>query len=214
MRRRSVLRAIRMKKPDRAVICVLLLAFLFFAGGVIGHLCSKNCSESYRSAFQEYLWNYCLLYESGDVEIPLLRCVFLYFGNICLVVLLGFSALGLVLIPVVSGCFGFVSFYTASCFAQTFGSPGVFLAAALTALRLVFTLPCFFLMACEALPLSLRLALLAKGHGKGVETVSYSGRYFILLAICSVILCVGMCFERFLTPQLFQIVMEKLGFVV
>ena len=211
MRRRSVLRAIRMKKPDAAAVCLLMLAVLFLIGGIAGSVYSQTCGDTANTAFREYLSDYCVLYEQGMVSVSLKRSLLLYFASTCLAFLLGFSSLGIVLIPMLSAGFGFISFYTASCFAQAFGSTGILLAAALTAVRLLFTLPTFFLVACEAFPISLRLALLTLGRGKRAESVIYAGKYIVLFLICIVVLCFGVCCERLLTPVLFRSAATQVG---
>ncbi len=213
MRRHSVLRMIRMKKPDGKTVTLLILAVLFLLGGLAGDLYSRNCDEAVRASFHEYLVDYCLLYDRNGVNTPLFRCVVLYFGYICIAFLLGFSSLGVVLTPVLSAAFGFSSFYIVSCFAQTFGGSGVFLAAALIAVRLLFTMPSFFLVASESLPLSLRLAVLTAGRGKRIEPVFYNSRYFIIFVICLAILCVGVCCERLLTPLLFRTAVGKIKMI-
>lgn len=210
MRRHSVLRTIRMKKPGRTAVSLTLLAVLFLLGGIVGDLYSKACDEAAASAFREYLADYCFLYDRSSVNTPLLRCLVLYFCYTCLAFFGGFSSLGVILIPVLSAVFGFSSFYTVSCFVQTFGGSGVFLAAALIAIRLLFTLPSFFLVASEALPLSFRLAVLTVGRGKRIEPVFYHSRYFVLFVICLVALCVGVCCERLLTPLLFRAAVGEL----
>ena len=77
------------------------------------------------------------------------------------VFLLGFASVGAVLIPALSGAFGFFTMYTISCFVRCYGRDGVVLALGPLTVRLVFTLPCFLAVAGEAWPLSTELFLLA-----------------------------------------------------
>ena len=210
MRRHSVLRTIRMKKLGSVTVSLIVLAVFFLLGGVVGSSYSQACDESARSAFREYLSDYCFLCNQNGANIPFLRCVVLYFGYTCIAFLFGFSSIGVFLTPVISAVFGFSSFYTVSCFSQTFGHSGVFLAAAFIVIRLLFTLPCFFLVASEALPLSFRLAALTVGRGKRIEPIFYNSRYFILFLLCIAALCVGVCCERLLTPLLFRAAVGQL----
>lgn len=213
MRRHFVLRTIRMRKPSQTAVCGLVLAFLFLLGGIVGLIYSRGCDESSRSAFRAYLADYCFLFDRGDVAVSLLRCMLLYMAYVVSAFLLGFSSLGLVFIPVLSGVFGFASFYTVACFEMTFGSAGVVLAASLIGFRLAFTLPCFLVTASEALPLSFRLARLTAGRCKRVEPVLYKGRYFFLFVCCCVVLLVGVFCERLVMPTLFRAVIDKLGVI-
>lgn len=210
MRRHSVLRTIRMKKPGSATVSLILLAALFLLGGLAGDMYSRSCDEVSRAALREYLSDYCFLYSQNGENSSLLRCVVLYSGYVCVAFLMGFSSLGVILTPVLSAVFGFSSFYTVSCFTQTYGGSGVVLAAALIVIRLLFALPCFFLVASEALPLSFRLAALTVGRSKRIEPLFYNSRYFILFALCLAALCVGICCERLLTPLLFRAAVSEL----
>ena len=213
MRRPSVLRAIHMKLPDSASVGMLLLAVCFLLGGFAASVYSGMCDDRSRSALGEYLYDYCLLYDQSNVGVSFWKCIHLYFGSIFLAFFLGFSSLGVGLLPLLSGFLGFTSFYTVLCFAMTFGRPGVLVAASLIVVRLVFTVPCFFLVSVSAWRFSCRLATLVLGHGKRIERVRYSGRYFMLLVLCFVLLCGGILCERFLTPVLFHAVMDRIGFI-
>ena len=71
--------------------------------------------------------------------------------------------------------------------------------------RLVFTLPCFFLLAEAAWPLSTELFALSFGRGKRSSPVLYGSRYFLWFVLCAVILALGVFCERLLTPLLFRL---------
>ncbi len=206
MRRGSAWRVIRMIKPDPATVCVLLLALCFLFGGLFGHLYAKNCAGAAQEAFRRYLSDCCLWFEQAGVNISLGRTILLYFAVVCVAFLLRFSALGTIAIPLISAGVGFTSFYTVSCFVQSFGRTGVALAASLTAIRLLFTLPSFLAVAAEALPNSFRLALLMVGRGKRIAQLPDGRRCAALFVVCFICLCVGVLCERFLTPILFRAV--------
>ncbi len=209
MRRGSAVRVIRMIKPDPVTVSVLFLSVCFLIGGLLGHAYAKACDDVSQAAFRQYLSDYCLWLEQSEASVPLGRCILLYFSAVCAAFLFGFSSLGVIAIPVCSAGFGFISLYTVSCFVQSFGKSGALLAASLTAPRLLFTLPCFFAVAGEALILSLHLVTLAVGRGKRVRSFSGSGRYLALFVICLICLCVGIICERLLTPILFRAVIGR-----
>ncbi len=156
-------------------------------------------------ALGQYLGDYCRLYDGGGMEISLLSCVVMYFGYAVLLFLLGFSAAGVVLIPALSGVFGFFTMYTVSCFVRCYGRAGAALALGAMVVRLVFTLPCFFLLAEAAWPLSTELFALSFGRGKRSSPVLYGSRYFLWFVLCAVILALGVFCERLLTPLLFRL---------
>lgn len=210
MRKGSALRVIRMIKPDPMTMCVLLLVGCFLLGGLFGHLYAQNCAAAAEDAFRRYLSDCCIWFEQAGVNIPIGRTILLYFGVVCVTFLFRFSALGMVAIPLFSVGIGFTSFYTVSCFVQSFGRVGVVLAAALTATRLLFTLPCFIVVAGEALPNSFRLAVLMVGRGKRIGQVSDGGRCMVIFVVCFICLCIGVLCERLLTPILFRAVIDRL----
>ena len=205
MRGRMVLRTIRLGGWDPNLIRLLLLALAFLAGALGGHLYAGSCGEEAWEALGQYLGDYCRLYDGGGVEISLLSCVVMYFGYAVLLFLLGFSAAGVVLIPALSGVFGFFTMYSVSCFVRCYGRAGAALALGAMVVRLVFTLPCFFLLAEAAWPLSTELFALSFGRGKRSSPVLYGSRYFLWFVLCAVILALGVFCERLLTPLLFRL---------
>ena len=195
MRGRMVLRTIRLGGWDPNLIRLLLLALAFLAGALGGHLYAGSCGEEAWEALGQYLGDYCRLYDGGGVEISLLSCVVMYFGYAVLLFLLGFSAAGVVLIPALSGVFGFFTMYTVSCFVRCYGRAGAALALGAMVVRLVFTLPCFFLLAEAAWPLSTELFALSFGRGKRSSPVLYGSRYFLWVVLCAVIMALGVFCE-------------------
>ena len=204
MRGRMVLRTIRLGGWDPSVLRGLLLAVLFLAGALAGHLYAGSCGEETWTALGQYLDDYCRLYDAGGVETSLVSCVVMYFGYGLALFLFGFSAAGVVLIPALSGVFGFFTMYTVSCFVRCYGRSGAALAMGVLIVRLVFTLPCFLVLAGAAWPLSMELFALSFGRGKRSTPVLYGSRYFLIVLLCAVILAVGVFCERLLTPVLFR----------
>lgn len=210
MRGKMVLRTIRMGGWDASAVRSILLALAFLAGALAGHLYAGACGEETWSSLKGYLDDYCRLYGSGGGETSILSCVALYFGYGAALFLLGFSGAGMVLIPALAGSFGFFTMYTISCFVRCYGRMGAVLAMGALAVRLVFTLPCFLVLAGAAWPLSVELFSLSFGRGKRSTPVLYGPRYFLLFVLCAVILAAGVFCERLLTPLLFR---AALGFI-
>ena len=194
MRGRPVLRTIRLGSADPSLLRGLLLALLFLAGALAGHLYAGTCGEEAQGALDQYLTDYCAV---------------MYFGYGLALFLLGFSSAGVALIPALSGLFGFLTMYTVSCFVRCYGRSGVLLAMGVLLVRLVFTLPCFLALAGAAWPLSIELFTLSFGRGKRSAPVLYGSRYFLLFVLCAVILAAGVCCERLITPLLFRMALEE-----
>ena len=209
MRGRPVLRTIRLGSADPSLLRGLLLALLFLAGALAGHLYAGTCGEEAPGALDQYLTDYCAVYDTGSAAASLLSCVVMYFGYGLALFLLGFSSAGVALIPALSGLFGFLTMYTVSCFVRCYGRSGVLLAMGVLLVRLVFTLPCFLALAGAAWPLSIELFTLSFGRGKRSAPVLYGSRYFLLFVLCAVILAAGVCCERLITPLLFRMALEE-----
>lgn len=205
MRGRMVLRTIRLGDWDPSVLRSIFLALVFLGGAAAGHLYAGSCGEDTWEALGSYLGDYCRLYDAGGMEASLLSCVVMYFGYAALLFLLGFSAAGVVLIPALSGVFGFFTMYTVSCFVRCYGRAGAALALGALIVRLIFTLPCFLILAEAAWPLSMELFALSFGWGKRSSPVLYGSRYFLLFVLCAVILALGVFCERLVTPLLFRL---------
>lgn len=211
MRGRRVLQTIHWKPPGRGVLRVLLPAGFFLLGTLIGFRCADRCDPSVQTALEAYLHDFCTVLEAGEVETSLLQGASLYFSYVLAVFLLGFSALGVVLIPVLSALFGFGTAFTVVCFVRTFARAGIFPAMALLSLRLIVTLIAFLMLAGEALPQSGRMARLALTQGRHREPVFEGRRYLMLFVFCAVLLLIGLCCERLITPLLFRLAMEKIS---
>ena len=209
MRGRPVLRTIRLGSADPSLLRGLLLALLFLAGALAGHLYAGTCGEEAQGALDQYLTDYCAVYDTGSAAASLLSCVVMYFGYGLALFLLGFSSAGVALIPALSGLFGFLTMYTVSCFVRCYGRSGVLLAMGVLLVRLVFTLPCFLALAGAAWPLSIELFTLSFGRGKRSAPVLYGSRYLLLFVLCAVILAAGVCCERLITPLLFRMALEE-----
>lgn len=205
MRGRMVLRTIRLGDWDPSALRLIFLALAFLGGAAAGHLYAGSCGEDTWEALSRYLGDYCRLYDDGGMEASLLSCAVMYFGYAALLFLLGFSAAGVALIPALSGVFGFFTMYTVSCFVRCYGRAGVALALGALIVRLIFTLPCFLILAEAAWPLSMELFALSFGWGKRSSPVLYGSRYFLLFVLCAVILALGVFCERLVTPLLFRL---------
>ena len=209
MRGRPVLRTIRLGSADPSLLRGLLLALLFLAGALAGHLYAGTCGEEAQGALDQYLTDYCAVYDTGSAAASLLSCVVMYFGYGLALFLLGFSSAGVALIPALSGLFGFLTMYTVSCFVRCYGRSGVLLAMGVVLERVVFRRACFPALAGAAWPLSIELFTLSFGRGKRSAPVLYGSRYFLLFVLCAVILAAGVCCERLITPLLFRMALEE-----
>ncbi len=205
MRGRMVMRTIRLGDWDPSALRTVMLGLAFAGGALAGHLYAGSCGEEVWEALARYLGDYCRLYDADGLEVSMLSCAAMYFGYAALLFLMGFSAAGVALIPALSGVFGFLTMYTVSCFVRCYGRPGVLLALGALSVRLLFTLPCFLILAEAAWLPSMELFSLSFGRGKRSSPVLYGSRYFLLFVLCTVILSLGIFCERLAAPLLFRL---------
>ena len=194
--------------PGAGMIRGAVLAVFFLLGSFGGYLYGANSFGDYGESLRSYFSNLTLsgvAADTYDLRFSLLH----YFGYPFVLFLLGFSSVGAFLIPALAALFGFLTMFSISALTFVFGHQGVLLAIGMMLVRLLFSLPCFFLMADKAWPLSVELALLSFGRGKRAGPVLYRSSYFFVFLLCVVVLAAGVCAERLLTPFLFRLALEE-----
>lgn len=199
----------RMQTADTPAVQMLCLSLLFLFGAAGGYAYAGYCGDHAQLMLSEYLSGYCELFERGaESVVPLLTAVRLYYGAVLLSFLFGFTAIGTLVIPAIAGTFGFTSMFAIACFVQVYGRGGAVLALGALGVRLVFTLPCFLWLGSYAWQAS--SSLLPWPRGKRCAPVFYDGSCFYRLFVCVVLLMIGVCFERYITPNLFHLALGVL----
>ena len=134
----------------------------------------------------------------------------IYFRYPLLAFLLGFTSLGVLLLPCVTTAYGFFLSFSVCCFTAAFGADGVLLALAVFGLRCAVTLPCYLLLAAPAWGTSAALASLSFGKGRRAAPVVYGRSCWVRFGAVMAALLMGMCVDLFLSPWLLQLVLERI----
>lgn len=116
-------------------------------------------------------------------------------------VLLGFASIGIVAVPLVCACQGFLLSYSLFCFALSLGRGSFPLLLALFGIRLLAVLPCTLLLGNASLDKSRALLSLSLGGGGRGRAVSYGSAYWYRFGICCVCLLFAALLELWLVPQ-------------
>lgn len=199
----------RMRGADAPTVQLLCLSLMFLLGAAGGYAYAGYCGDHAQLMLSEYLTGYCELFQRGaESAVPLLTAVRLYYGAVVLSFLFGFTAIGTLVIPAIAGVFGFTSMFAVACFVQVYGRGGAALALGALGVRLVFTLPCFLWLGSYAWRSA--SSLLPWPRGKRCAPVLWDGSGFYRLFVCVVLLMIGVCFERYITPNLFHLALEML----
>ena len=210
MRLKSFVRSMGVKPLPGSSVQAAALSGAFCLGMLGGYLYAAFCYGRDVLVLKDYLNEYCQLFQSGgDSKVSLLSAVQLYFAYPAAVFLLGFTAFGVLAIPLAGAAFGFTSMFAVACFVHCYGQYGALLALCAMGVRMLFSLPCFLWLGSHAWVSS--AALMPGGNGKRCAPAVFDGMCWSRLLVCVVFLCIGVCCERALTPYLFHLALMGLS---
>lgn len=202
------------KDGQSAPLPRLVLLALFFLGGVLlGQVVSGRVPDATGDELGRYLTDYLRL--DGGTErtaAAALSAAVIYFRYPLLAFLLGFTSLGVLLLPCATVAYGFFLSFSVCCFTAAFGSDGVLLALAVFGLRCAVTLPCYFLLAVPAWERSVTLACLSLGGGRRTAPVLCGRAWWTRFAVISGALLAGMCADLTLAPWFLRQLLERILF--
>ena len=190
---------------------VFFLALFFASGVFMGRFFAEHMATAAGRELEEYLRRYVLL-ESETTMQTVISTVVLYVRYPLMAVLLGFASIGIALIPALAVVFGFFTSFSVFCFVATLGTDGVWLSLAAFGLRCAITLPCFLMLASSSWENAGNLTALSFGRGRRVSPVVYGRSWWIRVAICLVVLLLGVCVDLMLVPFCIQWVLTQVLF--
>lgn len=191
---------------------LLFLALFFFAGVILGQVFSGRIPDATGDELARYLTDFLKVGEGEPTPRTVLSAAALYFRYPLAAFLLSFASIGVLLLPLITGAFGFFLSFSVCCFTAAFGSDGVLLALAVFGLRCAVTLPCYFLLAVPAWERSVTLACLSLGGGRRTAPVLCGRAWWTRFAVISGALLVGMCADLTLAPWFLQQLLERILF--
>jgi len=187
---------------------LILLGASFVLGSVAGCLMAGGMDPGEQGALREYLDSYrTLMGQEASVpqfwplvwdvaRFPLLAAV------------LGFTALGVVGLPVLFGVRGFLLSYAVSAFYRLYGLTGQIPAFILFGLSALLWMPVLFHLGVQGLLCS--YGLLRRSLGEGRYPLGIDRAFWVRCGICAGALCVCAAVEYLAVPVLFQAVAELL----
>lgn len=193
--------------------CLLFLALLFFGGLLLGQVFAGRVPDSTGDELGRYLTDYVRL--GGEAERTggtALSAAVIYLRYPLLAFLLGFTSLGVLLLPCVTVAYGFFLSFSVCCFTAAFGADGVLLALAVFGLRCAVTMPCYFLLAIPSWKTSTALASLSFGRGRRTAPVTYGRGCWLRFGCVMAALLAGMCVDLFLSPWFLRLILERILF--
>ena len=181
---------------------VLLLCVFFALGILLGGAAHSLVADGEEQQLREYLLQYAQLAEqakdaSGAVNSSLVT----YLRYPLMVMLCGFMALGVVLIPTLCLAQGFFLSFAVHAFASAIGQEGVNIALCALGMRCLFTVPLTLFLAMHAITASVN-QLRLRSEGRRKEYPIYGSAYWMRFVICVLILLVGVVLEISVVPDI------------
>lgn len=181
-------------------LAVLSLAFAL--GGGVGCLLAALADGEGGQELCAYLSDYLVLAENGQVSSGLLQIFWEHMRYLLAALVLGFTALGVVCLPVLFGIRGFFLSFSVTCFCRVFGGRGLLPAFVVLGLSALFWAPALFLTGVQSLSSAQQLLRRLLGDGRG--SISLQGAYW-----CRAGLCIGLTFlasllEFWVVPELLR----------
>ncbi len=187
------------------MIGFLFCAVFFFFGIVIGAISACNIPADESAVLKGF---FCSVqsgvFKPGGLSGSLAKAFLFH----TIAVLLGFSAIGFIFLPLLSFVRGFFITFAAAAIIAAFGKSGIAVAFALLGLPSLIALPCFFILSLQAFAASYSLA--ARLFRRSTASSIYRKDYFVSCAVCSAVLIFSALIEAYLSPLLASLAAGKL----
>lgn len=188
--------------PGNGVLPTLaVLGTCFFAGGLAGCLLAGHVDGAGSESLSAYLNSFLQAAGGGELEGPALAS--LVWGELrwpLLVLLLGFTALGLLALPAVFALRGFLLAFSISTFVRLLGRKGCLLAGLVFGIPGALAVPALFVLGVQSFLAARVLAGRVWGDGRG--PIPYGKRYVLRCGMCAAALCMCVLLEDLVVPAL------------
>lgn len=180
---------------------LVVLSVCFFLGGVAGCVLAGKVDGGGSESLAAYLDGFLAVAGTEGVSGPaLLPLIWEVVRWPLLTVLLGFTALGLLGIPILFLARGFLLSFAIASFTRGIGSAGGLMAAAVFGLSGLFSIPALFVLGVQGVNAARSLAGRALGEGK--RSAPFGKAYFLRCGVCGAAFCVCVLLEYLAVPAL------------
>lgn len=196
MGKRVKISGYRARFSDFRGVQMTILCVFFALGAVLGHVLAhvSGCDRELTSQLQDYV----LLEGFGITPANLLSVSKLYLSYPLAIVLLGYCSFGAAVIPFVLTAQGFTFSFSSAALAIAFGRKGVVLALAAFGLRSILLVVC-----------TLLLGMFVLNAKTGTTEAKFTFRGNVV-ALCLLLLAVGIVLELTVVPKLFALALATL----
>lgn len=186
---------------ERILPALIIVSASFLLGGLAGCLMSTFVGGAGQESLRAYLESFLSMAQNGGAAAPALT---VQLWDILrwpvLALLLGFTALGVLGMPLLFAVRGFLLAFSIAAFVRIFGSAGCLLAFLIFGVGGGFSVPALFVLGVQGLGAARTLASRFLGEGKAPSP--YGRAYFLRCGGCAAALCVCVVLERFAVPAL------------
>jgi len=186
---------------DGLTSVLVILSICFFLGGLFGIILAANVAGDGSDSLSLYLTHFVDVAGTGEIRIPaLLSLLWEVFRWPLLTLLLGFTAIGVIGIPVLFAARGFFLAFSIATFVRVFGAAGDLLAFLLFGVTGLISLPVLFVLGTQGMGAA---AGLAGGVVRGERAAPrYDSAYLLRVVCCMFALCVCVLIEYLAVPAL------------
>lgn len=188
--------------PEDGILPALtVVSVCFFAGGLAGCLLAGSVGGNGGESLAAYLNGFLQAAGRGEAAGPPLAV--LLWSDLrwpLLALLLGFTALGLLALPVLFALRGFLLAFSISSFVRLLGREGCLLAVLVFGVPGIWAVPVLFVLGVQSL-LTARV-LACRVWGDGARPAPYGKRYLLRCGMCAAALCVCILLDYLVVPAL------------
>ena len=182
------------------LVATLLLGLSFLSGGAAGCIAVAGIGGASGTALQDYLQAYLTLAKEQSIDAQFLPILWEQFRYPFFVFLFGFTAIGMLGIPVLFAVRGFLFSFSVSCFCRLFGSVGMIPALFLFGLPALLWAPAFFVLGTQAIRSAHTLFYCRTGER--YNPLLWKGNDWVRIGLCAGALVLCSVFEYLILPTL------------
>lgn len=186
---------------DGAAPFLAVAAACFLLGGLAGCLLAGSVGGGGQESLAAYVEGFLQAAQAGEISPPALAA--LAWETLrwpLLALLLGFTALGLLALPLLFAVRGFLLAFSIASFVRLFGGAGCLLALLVFGVGGAVSVPVLFVLGVQSFLAARILAGRVWGEGKAAPL--YGRAYWLRCGGCAAALCVCMLLDGFAVPAL------------
>lgn len=177
---------------------LVVTAAFFTLGGLAGSFFAFRMSGAGLEVMTAYLEHFLTVAQDAQLNVPSLPE--LLWRNLrwpLAAILLGFSAMGLLGIPVLSAMRGFLLAFSIASFTMAYGHDGLAVAFFLLGIPGIVSVPAFMILTTQSFSAACILA-----GGSGRREFPFHREHLFRCGVCAVAVCLSLLIERYLVPEL------------